>query len=137
MSRHGKGLNLHCSVPCPDSCRWCAALTEEQDSDPAPDQYTVPGAEPQAMQRGGADVRHCEDLEEAQGSFSALPQPQEAVEAAADGWDFEDSALDGLGGSQPSQAQSDVASRKKYNDAHEQPASASVHAGKACIICLA
>lgn len=135
MIWHGKGLNLHCRAPCPDLCLWCAALTEEQDSNPATDQYTMPGAEPQALQQGGPSGHHQEDFEEAHRSSSAQPQLQEAAEADADGWDFEDSALDGLGGSQPSQAHSDAASRKQYNDSHEQPSSAPVHAGEVCIMC--
>ena len=77
-------------------------------------------------------MHHHGGFEESHGSSSAQPQPQEAAEAAADGWEFEDSALDGLGGSQPSQAQSDAASRKQDNDLHEQPASAPVHTGGAC-----
>ena len=134
MNWHWKGLVVHCRVPCPECCWWCAALGEEQDSDPASDQFTVPGTEPQALQQGGSDVRHHEGFVEAHGSSSALPQPQEAAEAAADGWDFEDSALDGLGRSQPSQAESDAASRKQYKHSHEQPASAPAHAGEVCII---
>ena len=127
-------LVILCKVPCPDCCRCCAALIEEQDTNPATDHSTVLGAGPQALQQGMSDMRHHEGLREALGSFSALPQPQEAAEAAADGWDFEESALDGLGGSQPSQAQSDAASRKQYSDLHEQPASAPAHAGELCII---
>ena len=135
MIWHGKGLNSLSRAPCPHFCLWCPALTEEQDSDPTTDQYTLPGAEPQAVQHGGSDGRHQEDFEEAHMSSPAQPQPQEAEEANADGWDFEDSALDGLGGSQPSQAHSDAASRRQYNDSHEQPSSAPVHAGEVCITC--
>ena len=52
------------------------------------------------MQQGHPDARQHEGFKENPGDPSALPQPQEAGEAAADGWDFEDSALDGLGDSQ-------------------------------------
>lgn len=131
-----RGLVAHCRAPSPDCCQWCAALTEEQDTTFATDHHTVLGAEPQAVQQGGSDVRHHEGVEEALGGSSALPQPQEAAEAAADGWDFEESALDGLGGSQPFQAQSDAASRKQRNDSHKQLASAPVHAGELCITCF-
>lgn len=73
---------------------------------------------------------HTEHTAEATSASSGLPQPQQHMEidqsqdeafpersdepakqpqqdsAAEDGWDFEDSALDGLGDAQPSQSQS-------------------------------
>ena len=73
---------------------------------------------------------HTQHKSEATSALSALPEPQQHMEidqrqdeaerldepakqpeqdsAAEDGWDFEESALDGLGDAQPSQTQSNV-----------------------------
>ena len=65
-------------------------------------------------------------------SQSADPdQGSAAGPAAEDGWDFEESALDGLGDAQPAQSGSAAQSKKELGISSERPAASALLSGEA------
>ena len=69
----------------------------------------APAALPEPQQRSDVTPYDGTALQDSRGDPPDQPQQDSVAEAAAeDGWDFEDSALEGLGGTQPLQAHEHV-----------------------------
>ena len=66
-----------------------------------------------------------------EGQSADLDQGSAAGLAAEDGWDFEDSALDGLGDAQPAQSGSAAQSKKQLGISSKQPAASALLSGEA------